>query len=409
MNFIKTYFLSYLVLLRALPTPAKTAVLLFFLAGLADGTLTPFFALWAQKEAGVPTEYIGLLLGCYAGGEILAAPFIGGIADRVGRRPVLIVSATGVGIGFLFLSLTRGVFAAAASLICIGIFESVLHPTAATVIADVVPADRLRQHFGLTRLASNFGRVVGPAAGAFLVLRSLGSVFIGSGLSMLVGAFAVAALLTETRPPKAVAEDDDDESIMSLMAAFRDRRLASLLLPIALLQIGSSWIETIMPLYATRAGTVTPSGIGWLFTYGSVLSVLFQLPISSAKISGFAAVVASGLALALAFGSLSISTSLILLIAAVTLDAFSQMLFRPLTQTMVTELAPENSRATYMAAFSAVNDLKDTLGPAIGTYLYSFAVRLPWMIGVPIALAASVSLAISTRRHEIVSARKAAG
>ena len=88
----------------------------------------PFFALWAQQDAGIPIEYIGLLLGCYAGGELLATPFVGGIADRVGRRPVLLISTAGVGAGFVLLYLTTGVAAAALSLIVIGVFESVLHP-----------------------------------------------------------------------------------------------------------------------------------------------------------------------------------------------------------------------------------------------------------------------------------------
>src|SRR6204780_369551 len=101
----------------------------------------PFFALWAHKDAGIPVEYIGLLLGCYAGGELLATPFVGGIADRVGRRPVLLASTTGVGFGFLLLFMVHGAFAIAAALIVIGVFESVLHPTASTVIADVVPAE----------------------------------------------------------------------------------------------------------------------------------------------------------------------------------------------------------------------------------------------------------------------------
>ena len=91
-------FASTLALLRDSPKPARVGLFLFFVAGLADGVLLPFFALWAQKDAGIPTEYIGLLLGCYAGGELLATPFVGGIADRVGRRPVLLVSTAGVGV-----------------------------------------------------------------------------------------------------------------------------------------------------------------------------------------------------------------------------------------------------------------------------------------------------------------------
>ena len=168
---------STVALLRQLPRAGRVGLFLFFAAGLADGVLMPFFALWAQREAGIATEYIGLLLGCYAGGELLATPFVGGIADRLGRRPVLLVSTAGVGLGFLLLYLTHGAFAAAAALIVIGIFESVLHPTAATVIADVVPAETLRRHFALTRVLSNAGRMIGPALGAVLALWSLGLVF----------------------------------------------------------------------------------------------------------------------------------------------------------------------------------------------------------------------------------------
>ena len=61
------------------PRAAQVGMSLFFAAAVADGILMPFFALWAHKVAGIPIEYIGLLLGCYAGGELLATPFVGGI------------------------------------------------------------------------------------------------------------------------------------------------------------------------------------------------------------------------------------------------------------------------------------------------------------------------------------------
>jgi MFS family permease len=116
--------------------------------------------------------------------------------------------------------------------------------------------------------------------------------------------------------------------------------------------------------------------------------------------SGFRIVVTSGVALAVAFGGLLISPGLPLLIAAVTLLALAQMLFGPLTQAMVTELAPGDARATYMAAFAVVGDLRDTAGPAIGTYLYASAAGLPWLVGMPVVLAAAVALGVAARRHE---------
>jgi MFS family permease len=394
---------STLALLKNTPRPARVSLFLFFAAGLADGVLLPFFALWAQKDAGIPTEYIGLLLGCYAGGELLATPFVGGIADRVGRRPVLLISSAGVGTGFLLLYLTRGAFATAAALIVIGMFESVLHPTAATVIADVTPADKLRGHFALTRTMSNAGSMVGPAVGAGLALWSLGLVFAGAGACLLAGALAVALLLPETRPRGEAADDEgDDEGLIALTAAFRDRRLTALLVPIAVLEIALSWIEAISPLYANNAGTLSPSGVGLLFTYFGALGVLFQLAVmqGSAKMRGSRIVLLAGLLQVLAFACLLVSATLPLLIAAVTLLAFAAMLVRPLTQTIVTELAPANARATYMAAFATVGDLKDTVGPAIGTYLYAIAATLPWMVGLPAPALAALGLAAAARRHE---------
>lgn len=386
------------------PRAAQVGMVLFFAAAVADGILMPFFALWAHKDAGIPIEYIGLLLGCYAGGELLATPFVGGIADRVGRRPVLLVSTCGVGFGFLLLYLVHGALAAAAALIIIGVFESVLHPTASTVIADVVPAETRREHFAARRVMSNAGSMVGPALGALLALHSLGLVFLGAGITILVGALIVAIFLIETCPPAAAPseEDDEDESLLALTAVFRDSRLAGLIVPVALMEIAASWITAITPLYADAGGTLTASGIGLLFTYAGALGVLLQMPITQAseRMGGFSIVLCSGAVQALAFACLFMSAGLPWLVAAVTLLALAQMLAGPLVQTIITELAPRSGQATYQAAFGVVNDLKDAAGPAIGTWLYALAAALPWASGAVISLAAALGLALAARRHD---------
>jgi MFS transporter, DHA1 family, tetracycline resistance protein len=402
---------SAIATFRAAPGAARVGSFLFFVASAADGTLMPFFALWAHHDAGIPIEYIGLLLGCYAGGELLATPFVGGIADRLGRRPVLLVSTAGVGLGFVLLFFARGALATAISLIAIGIFESVLHPTAATVIADVVPSEQRREHFAMTRIMSNAGRVVGPALGAVLALWSLHLVFLGAAAAILTGAAAVALLLPETwrrGDGRSGEDDDDDESLMALTAAFRDRRLAGLLVSVAVLEIVFSWIEAITPLYAATAGALTASGIGLLFAYAGVLGVIFQLPVTQAsqRMSGFATVVWSGAIQALAFAFLLPSPALPLLAAAITLLAFARMLSGPLAQAMVSELAPRNAQATYQAAFSVVFDLKDAAGPAIGTWLYALSATLPWGIGIVASAAAAFALATAARRHEARQQKK---
>jgi MFS transporter, DHA1 family, tetracycline resistance protein len=401
-GFLKSFTSAFTTFIRA-PGAAQVGMFLFFAASVADGILMPFFALWAHRIAGIPIEFIGLLLGCYAGGELLATPFVGGIADKVGRRPVLLVSTCGVGCGFILLYLVQGAFAVAAALIVIGVFESVLHPTASAVMADVVPAETLREHFAARRVMSSAGGMVGPALGALLALRSLGLVFLGAGLTMIVGALVVAIFLAETRPPDATpGEDDDEESLLALTAVFRDSRLAALIAPVALLQIVASWIASVTPLYADAGGTLTASGIGLLFTYAGALGVVLQMPITqaTARMSGFSIVMWSGAVQALAFACLFVSPAVPLLVAAVTFLMLADMLAGPLVQTIVTELAPRTGQATYQAAFGVVNDLKDAAGPALGTWLFALAAVLPWGTGVVVSIAASLGLAAAARRHE---------
>ncbi|MFZ6658276.1 MFS transporter [Undibacterium sp. TJN19] len=385
------------------PLATSVALSLFFLVGFADGVLMPFFAMWAEKDAGVTAEYIGLLLACYSAGELLATPFVGGIADRLGRRPVLLISTLGVGLGFALLYFVHGVFASAIVLISIGVFESVLHPTISAVIADSIPADQNRYYFSVARVMSNAGHVAGPAVGSLLALYSLGAVFLGSAVATLLGALIIFFCLPETLIKKDInGDEEEDESLSGILPAFRDARLSGLLMWSMCLQISSGWLTSVLPLYAVDAGTLTPSQVGLLFTYAATLTVLFQLWVSRvlASVANLWMVIGSGAVLIAAFAALLFSSGIVGLVLGVSLLSLSQMLFGPLLPTLIMSLAPSHARATYLAAASVTADLKDTLGPAAGTFLYGISARLPWFVGMPVALCATLALAFTIRRHE---------
>jgi MFS transporter, DHA1 family, tetracycline resistance protein len=384
-----------------LPVAARVSLLLFFLASVADGALMPFFALWALKVAHVEVQWIGVLFGCYAGGELLATPLIGGLADRFGRRRVLLASSAGVGLGFMLLLFARGPVEAAGCLIIIGVFESTLHPTATTVVADVAAPGRLTESIAWLRLASNAGSMVGPALGTLFALVSLRFVFVGAGLSLLIGTVCVAVFLAETRPTAPHGEDDE-ESLTALTAIFRDRRLTSLLIPVAILGITSSWVESVTPLFANVHGLLSAAGIGLLFTYAGALGVVLQMPLTAAskRYSASAVVAAAGLLQAIALALLLAAPSILLLAAAITSFAVSRMLLGPLSNAIALTMAPIQARATYQAAFGVTNDLRDTAGPAIGTYLFALGAELPWLIGAPVSLLAAAVLALHLRGRE---------
>lgn len=385
--------------------PERLGFLLYLSAGFAGGMVVPFFPLWAHDEAGIAVGLIGLLFGCYAAGELIATPFIGGIADRIGRRPVLILSSSGVGLGFIALYFTHGAFEAAIVLICTGISESVLHPTISTVIADVTEEETHRHQFSVARVSSSIGRVAGPALGAFLAWLSLGSVFLAAGVASLAGGLIMLLCLPETRTAEAQEEEDDEEeeeSLAALLPAFRDRRLAALLAWFMLIEIAGSWIEAVLPLQAHRTGALSSSGVGMLFAYAAAIMAVAQLPLTAIlkKQSSMFLVLGAGGALIAAFALLIASHVFLALIGAVTLYALSDMLTGPLVPTVVNQLAPPKRRATYMAATSVASDLRYSIGPATGTALYAASSVLPWVIGIPFAGLAAIGLGATILRHE---------
>jgi predicted MFS family arabinose efflux permease len=289
----------------------------------------------------------------------------------------------------------------------IGVFECALHPTISSVIGDTVPAEKLRMRYASARTASGLGRVIGPALGAALALWSLSAVFIGCGISLLCAAVLIISTLPETRlsnadPSGAAREDDDEEGLSTLLPAFRDRRLAALLLWFAIIEIVSGWPEFITPPYARETDALSASGIGLLFTYAAVVGVILQWPISklTAKVPTISLLMAAGVAVTGGFGLLLIHPNSITLYASATLLSVAQVLFGPLVPVTVNAMAPPAARASYMAAISTVNDLEDTAGPASGMYLYSLSPRLPWLVGMPIVLLAALALGMSIRRSE---------
>ena len=395
---------KFLSFWRETPRPALLGLLLFFCAGFADGALVPFFPLWAS-DAGIPVGAIGLLFGCYAGGELVAAPLIGGIADRVGRRPVLIASSLGVGGGFLALFFVHNVVLAAIVLLLTGMCESVLHPTILTAIADVTAPSAHPRWFSLAHVSSSAGQILGPACGALLATVSLSAVFLaGGGVLVLAGIVMVFALSETLEIGRAAGADqrdgegdEEDEGLSALLPAFRDGRLAKLLAWVVLFEIAGNWIEAVIPLYAHDAGTLTPSGVGALFAYAAALTVGLQMLVSrfAETRSALWLTVGAGISTIAAFVLLAASPAMLALIAAVSLCSVAQMLVGPLVPTAVNALAPPAHRASYMAASSVAVDLKDSLGPSIGTALYALAPRLPWIVGIPVVALTSLGLGVA--------------
>ena len=133
----------------------------------------------------VAAEYGGYLMVVYAIAQFLFAPIIGGLSDRYGRRPVLLISLLGLGIDYIFLSFAPTIFWLFIGRIIAGISGASV-TTAMAYIADISKPEKKAQNFGLVGAAFGIGFILGPVIGG--ISSSLGTrvpFMISAGLALL--------------------------------------------------------------------------------------------------------------------------------------------------------------------------------------------------------------------------------
>jgi DHA1 family tetracycline resistance protein-like MFS transporter len=109
----------------------------------------------------------GYITTVYAIMNFLSAPILGGLSDRFGRRPVLLLSIGTLALDFLIMGFAHSVWLLFLGRMLAGI-SGATHSTAAAYIADVTEAKNRGQAFGMLGAAFGLGFILGPAIGGFL-------------------------------------------------------------------------------------------------------------------------------------------------------------------------------------------------------------------------------------------------
>src|SRR5450432_580548 len=131
--------------------------------------------------------------------SFLAGPVLGLLSDRLGRRPVLLISLTGLGLDFLFMA-----FAPSLGWLFVGRLisgaTSGLFSTANAYVADVTPPERRARAFGWMGAAFTVGFLAGPAIGGLLGNYNLRLPFMAAAALTLINALYGLVVLPESLP-----------------------------------------------------------------------------------------------------------------------------------------------------------------------------------------------------------------
>jgi DHA1 family multidrug resistance protein-like MFS transporter len=174
---------------------------------LGFGMVIPIFPFYIE-ELGAGGSELGLLVATSALLEFLFAPVWGGVSDRTGRKPVLMLGMLGYGLSLLLFGLATQLWMLFASRALSGILSSATLATALAYVGDSTSEEDRGGGMGTLGAAMALGVILGPGLGGWLASDSLSApFFIAAGLS-LVSLLLIILLLPESLPAEARQQTD---------------------------------------------------------------------------------------------------------------------------------------------------------------------------------------------------------
>ena len=390
----------------------KASLLVLFLTVFIDligfGMVIPFLSYYA-REYGASGIAVGGVVGIYSIMQFLFAPVWGRLSDRVGRRPVLLISLTASFTGYLLFAFTRSLGVLYASRIIAGVGGANIG-TAQAYIADSTSPEHRARGMGLIGAAFGLGFILGPPMSGLLAAAGTARGLPGNLLPGLVAAglsftaFLIAlSVLAESKPadvvPRSGVPPQFDVRLWRDVAA--NRLLVSLMAGLFLTLLAVAGMEISVTLHARDRFDFQPLDMAWFFLFmGAIVA-----GIQGGLIGRLARAVGEKRLIVIGAASFTFGFALVpsiwrvpLLYAVAFFIAIGQGLCYPSLTSLVSQVSPENERGSMLGLVTSVGSLARFIGPILAGFLYDLAEAAGAFYGGAVLMAGALAIALSMRR-----------
>lgn len=359
-------------------------MLVLFLVVVVDligfGIIIPLLPFFAEFYQASPFE-VGMLMAVYSLTQFIAAPFWGRLSDRIGRRPVLLVSLAGAVATYIWLGLANELwvlFAARAA----GGFMAGNISAAFAYVADITTRENRAKGMGIVGAAFGLGFIMGPAIGGIMAGSDpqnadfQSPAFAAAGLSafaLILGLFTLKESLSPEIRARLSAQPRSTR-----VKQFRDalaKPNIRLLLALSFLSIFAfSGIEATFALWSRRQFGWGPEQNGYLFALIGLLNAGMQggLIGRMAKRFGEANLLLQGsIALAVGIGLIPFASNLWLLILAMMIATYGFSVISPALNSLISLQTSEDEQGGMMGVTRSATTLARVAGPAWAGLLFS--------------------------------------
>jgi multidrug resistance protein len=234
----------------------------------------PFYAEGTRFNATPRT--VGLLFASYSIMQLIFSPVLGRLSDKYGRRPVLLVSIIGTGIGFLILGFAKTLWMLFLGRILDGISGGNIS-TAQAYIADITTKEDRAKGMGLLGAAFGLGFIFGPAIGGILSRWGVEVPFLFAAGLCFANALLLYFTLPETVTPDHPARvSAAGRSFAQLWKSLKQPRLGFVITIYFLFVVAFSIMTTSFSLYTMFRFGYDAHQNGYLFAYVGLIAVIIQ-------------------------------------------------------------------------------------------------------------------------------------
>lgn len=371
-----------------------------FLCGIGFSIITPVVPFLVQPYTSNPKEQaiaVTLLTSVYAIWVFFAAPVLGALSDKYGRRPLLLVCLFGSAIGYLVFGIGGALWVLFAGRIIEGITGGSIG-TIFAYFSDIIPREQRTKYFGWMSAVVGVGTVIGPTLGGLLAKFGYSvPMYFGAIITLLnvvYGFFFMSESLDKNNRLKEITfvRLNPFTQLASILSM---KNLKRLLISAFLLWIPNGSLQAVFSQFTMDTFNWKPALIGLMFSimgFQDIISQGFIMPRLLIKLSDKQIAILGMVSEIIGYSLIAASALFSfypLLIAGMFIFAFGDSIFGPSFNGMLSKSVDSSEQGRIQGGSQSIQALARMIGPIIGGQIYvSLGHASPAFMGIILIAAA---------------------